>query len=137
MQFQVRSGAMIYVAEVKGKRDVFEAIGKLREVLLPGPCGVCNGQNTFPASKTIKDDTFYEHVCGDCTATRRVVFMEDGRCFVSLKDKNKATLPNNGWSVYKPKGNGQASDFGSDGYAEPPSRQVNQPASHSDSDIPF
>lgn len=137
MQFQFKSGAMTYIGEVgeaKGPRGIFDAIGKLRNVLSPGPCGVCNSQNTFPASKKIKEDVYYEHVCGDCTATRRVVLMDDGRMFVSLKGKDKQPLPNGGWSVYKPKASN------GDGFHEPPSRQVSDPPGKThtnDDEIPW
>ncbi len=139
MRFKFTSGPMTYEGEVRDQQSVFDAVGKLRGVLIPGPCGVCKSHNTYPASRKIKDNIFYEHVCGDCTATRRIVKLDDGRMFASEKNKNKQPLPNGGWSVYKPKVNGQAGGFGDDGYRAPPSRQNEAPAgAHTgDDEIPW
>jgi len=92
-----------------------EELTKVRESIGSENCGKCKSSNTYPNSRTIGGDTYYELRCEDCNAVlqlgvnkkeknlykKRLEVDGDGK---AVKDKNDKAiyLANKGWKKWNP-----------------------------------
>lgn len=131
LTFKSPDGSLTVEAEPKTIKDGFDAIGQIKNLLMPEPCGCCKSKATYPASKTAGGYKFFEWVCPDCGAAMTLGEMKPekgGHLFVKRKDKDGNVLPNKGWSVYQ--GNGQRE--------APHSQEPNkEPQQYADEEVPF
>jgi len=101
--------------EAESIKDIVDKLTHIKEAIGPEPCGKCKSTDTFPQSRMVEDNTFYEIRCQKCGAIlplglskadqnlykKRMKTDKKGK---AVKDNNgKAIyLPNNGWLKWNP-----------------------------------
>lgn len=108
MKVRYRFGNVEFEQDVQDRKSAFQFISDISDLFPDEPCGCCKSKNTRPRVRKHDSYTFFEIVCGDCTA--QLSFgqnKEGGGLFLKRWDKDtKQPLPNRGWSVYKKEGGG-------------------------------
>lgn len=105
--FQV--GTLTIGQEVKTVAEAFEFGASVVE-LFGEPCGCCKSKDVEPTVQKFGDKVFRKLRCRSCTATLLLFARrDDGGMFPARQDKDKKTLPNRGWSIYKKDGSAPTS----------------------------
>lgn len=90
-------------------KDLIDTITQIDDSIRQEPCGKCESLDTFPQSRKVGDDTFYEIKCRKCGAILQLGINKSNQSLYkkrmltdnkgkALKENDKAIyLPNHGW----------------------------------------
>lgn len=106
--YRAFGGRLVIEMEATTIKDLFSQIGPIAEVLdADQTCGACNAPTIYPRAREAKKSdgktvTYYELVCGHCTA--KLSFgqhSEGGTLWAKRENDQKEPLLNRGWLVYR------------------------------------
>ncbi len=137
--YRTASGRMEFQIEAAGGPKIIGIIASIQDIFEEPCCGCCKSKEIKLNARKTDKGTYYEWVCNACTAKIQIHQKKEesgGGLYIVRGAKNPETdrwekLPDNGWSVYKPKGESSKRD--SDERREEPSKQRQE----DDGDIPF
>ncbi len=123
MKVTYQHGPVSFEKECENRKQAFEFISAISDAFPSEPCQCCvaagkPGKNTSPSLRRGPTWEIMEMKCHDCTAALQIVCLDDGRMFPGRQEKDKSKKPNNGWVIYRGKGEAQT------GSTEPENKEV-------------
>ena len=109
------NGSITVKVEAENTTGLVEKLTEIRESIGYEPCGKCDSSNTFPNSRRVNKDTYYDIRCADCNSALNLGVNKEEKSLykkrlktddkgISVKDKNDKViyLPNKGWRKWNP-----------------------------------
>jgi hypothetical protein len=127
MKAHYKTARITFEMEADNPKALWKKIALVQEIFdTDRKCGCCQSENIRFRSRQVDDFEFFELGCIDCHA--RLQFGQNkkgGGLFAKRRDEDGNYLPDNGWSVYKPKTTSE------------PTQRTNAKDDLVDDDVPF